>query len=204
MTTPIYDPGVPERPSDSYSTSQPEFLANFISLYQAFLKNHQPISGTNQGVHTILELLQQTGDAQTDLNEISFYSKNVDGQTAQVFVRINNNGTAYQLTNYQIYSLNQVANQTSYFTVLPGKFLVYFGSFTSLTNNILNLNPPIAKNIVGLDFTPIGTTPNYKPVVNPIKEANGEINKLQVTSANLRNTGLGTAPACYYFVVVNI
>lgn len=145
MTTPIYDPSVPERPSDSYATSQPEFLANFISLYQAFLKNHEPISGTNQGVHTILELLQQTGDAQTDLNEISFYSKNVDGQTAQVFVRINNNGTAYQLTNYQIYSLNQIANQTSYFTVLPGKFLVYFGFFTSLTNNILNLNPPIAK-----------------------------------------------------------
>lgn len=206
MTIPIFDTGVPERFSDALATTQPELLNNFISLYQAFLKNHVAISETGAGNHTIIELLEQGGDPQTGLNDISFYSKNVEGQTDQVFVRMSSNGTAYQLSNYQLYSMPHPTDQQNYFTILPGKLLVYFGYFNTLPDNILLLNPPIAKNIVSVDFCPHGFGANLKPTVEIIKDKNAEITKLKVADATLGNTTVpnGKPPGCYYMVVANI
>lgn len=209
MTTPIFDPGVPERFSDALATSQPEILNNFISLYQAFLKNHVPISDTGEGNHTIIELLEKEAGPQVDFNEISFYCKNVEGQTDQVFVRFSNNGTEFQLTNYQIYSLQKPTNQDAYFTFLPGKLLVYFGYFLTLPNNILNLNPPIAKNIISVDVCPVIFSPftpaaTDKPIVNLIKNTDGIINQLTFINNNLNKLGSTAPPSCYYMVVANI
>jgi hypothetical protein len=178
MSTPVYDPSVPEFPSDGLATSQPEILSNFQTLYNVFLKNHIPLDDpTVPGNHTIIELLEQKNSQQTDLGEISIYSKLVEGQTDQLFIRFQGNSNEVQLTNYQIYSLNQPTGQTAFFTFLPGKLLLYFGSFTASggtrpTPFVLSLLPAVAINIVSIDTCAIGTA-TYKPCVTVQAAQNG-------------------------------
>ncbi len=160
MTTPKYNPLVPENPSNSLDITQPDFLNNFLSLFNAFKVNHSSLDSTTEiGNHTIIELLEQEDSQQTDVGEISIYSKDVEGQTDQIFIRYQN-GVEVQYTNYQIYSLKQRGKQTSYFTSLPGGILIYFGLRNPSTNSqpsLVELQPSICKNIISVSLTPVAT-----------------------------------------------
>lgn len=172
MTAPIYNPNVPENVTDSYAVTQPSLQANFQSLYDIFKINHIPLDSlTEIGNHTHSDLFQQNGPIQTGVSELALYTKKVDEQTTQLFMRQQGNGTEIQLTNYQIYSINNV----SFFTFLPGGIIVYFGQAGAfvdpLNPNIVvqALNPQISKNIMSVSLCPVSQTSlphNYKPWVS--------------------------------------
>lgn len=188
MTIP-YDPKVPALADNSLATSQPQILNNFSTLYEAFLRNHIPLdSVSNAGNHTIIELLQQENPVQTDINELSVYSKDVEGQTDQVFMRFQNNGTEFQFTNYQIYTVND----NSFFTFIPGKVIVYFGTLNpprpgNFINGILELVPPVARNIFSVTantrITATTTRNRYKPLVDLVASSDGIFRKVTFTTA---------------------
>jgi hypothetical protein len=199
-----YNPNVPENPSDSLADSQPEFLENFLTLYNTFLVNHVALDDPStmpviRGNHTIIELVEQDHSFQTDLGEISVYTKDVPGQTDQVFLKYQGSaGQEFQFTNYQIYSVDS----TNFFTFLPGRNILYFGSFVSLPSNILTLTPPIARVIISINFCPIGAASNrtnYKPWAGLIASDTGFFNKITVNPAAIG----GIIPPCFYMVMAN-
>ena len=148
-----YDTNTPNN-KQSFAEWQEAFQQNFTQLGSAFEKNHIALDATsNAGNHTIIELLQQSGKPQVGTTEFAIYSKDVPGQTDQVFMRYAGNGTEFQFTNYQIYKVTDIA----FFTFLPGGIICYFGLFTP-TQTIrpikpLDLFPPVAKNIFSVNFT---------------------------------------------------
>jgi hypothetical protein len=171
MVTPIYDPNQPPRPSAKIAQAQDPFQMDFLALYNAFKQNHVALDAlTDLGNHTIIQLLQQTGSFQTNTSEISIYSKLVPGQADQIFLRYQGNANEFALSNYQIYSLSTTPNQ--YFSFLPGGLIVYFGMINVTLGNApfsMKLIPGIAKNIMTLNFTPIGNPTNganYAPWIS--------------------------------------
>ena len=190
-----YDPNVPEFSSDTLNVSQPQLLNNFIKLAAAFSKNHGSLP-LGDGNHTIVQLLQLQNAFQTDLSELAVYSKNVEGQTDQVFLRYQSQGQEIQFTTYQIYSVNN----TQFFTFLPGSIIVYFGTISG-GNTVFRLVPPVAKHIITTSFCPVstGTTGFVKPYVSLIEPVNGFITGIQVNY-------FFQAPATtsHYLVMANI
>lgn len=174
-----YDPNTPTV-TLPYADWQIQFIQNFTQFNTAFSQDHVPLTDpTNQGNHTYVHMPEQPEDSapQTGSNEFSIYAKNVEDQTDQLFFVYPGNTPIVQFTNYQIYSVQPRVSpniaQTTFFTFLPGGLLIYFGSygpFTSSatgskteTDNTLFLNPPIAKNIAGVNFCIKGTTPDFTP-----------------------------------------
>jgi hypothetical protein len=204
MQPPPFDSNVPADPSDALATSQPQLLNNFLTMFNAFQVNHVPLNAAaNAGNHTIIQLLEQDNDFQTGVGEISVYVKKVENQTDQVFLGYQGNGQVIQYTNYQIYSIPPTNNQTSFFTFLPGGVIVYFGAvglFNNANNNILNLNPPIAKHIITVDVVTIGVTPNGKYPVSLIETPNGIFNQIKIGKFFIPFPIL----ACNYLVMANV
>jgi hypothetical protein len=184
---PTYSPNVPLA-RNKFNSSQVDFLNNFMSLYTAFAANHVALdAASNAGNHNVIQLLEQPvgSQFQTDIGEISIYCKspadaddmNLD-QGDQIFLRYQGNQTEFQLSAYQIFAPPKIESgkviQTPYFTFLPGKVLLYFGTVQCTLSQDglpLLLRPPIATNIITVNFCPMGTTPNFPPAVN-IKTAN--------------------------------
>ncbi len=188
--------------NDDLATSQGIFATNFQQLFDAFLKNHVSLDdATLAGNHNIIELVEQGKGFQTDAGEISIYSKDVDGQTDQLFLRYQGNGTEVQITNYQIYRPSQVAGQESYFTFLPGKILIYFGTVTpsaTANGNSLTFWPAITKNVIGVNFCAKGSTPNVSPSVQLDPAVNGFYSVFRMEFIRQ------AATSYYYMVVGNI
>lgn len=195
---PIYDPAVPTSPDSTFAQSQPQFLTNFGQLYQKFMVNHVPMNANGAGNHTIVELVEQPNPQQTGISDIAVYAKKVTGQTDQVFIRYAGNGQEIQYTNYQIYPVTPQSGQIPFFTFLPGGLILYFGSFTSLTNQLLYLYPLVAKNIIGMSFCPVGPAQN-KPAVGISTAQDGFYQTIKVGPSV---SGTSTPP-CYYAVLAN-
>jgi hypothetical protein len=201
---PVYQSNTPQFPDDSLDISQPQLLANFEVLYNVFKVNHIALDAVSgAGNHSIIQLVEQGNSPQTDISEISVYTKDASSQTDEIFMRYQGNGTEFQFTNYQIYSLVQPINQTAFFTFLPGRILVYFGTFANLPSNILNLNPPIATKIMSVSFCPTSAASlprqGYKPNIRLIQNPQGYFTGMTV----LPSTIFGIPP-CYYIVLANV
>jgi hypothetical protein len=182
-----YNPNIPQF-TDSYASWQTNFLSNFMQINTAFSVNHEPISSTNAGNHTIIQLPEQENPVQTNINEISVYSKDVPGQTDQVFMKFPGINSEFQYTNYQIYPVNGPSTQTSYFTFLPGKVIVYFGQTTANNVKTIQLLPPVAKNIITVNLTNMslpnsqGTPISFTVTNNIVTTVN--LNRTSVTDMN--------------------
>ena len=205
MTTPTYDPLVPQFPDDAFSVSQPQFQQNFSTLLAAFVKNHVDLNAaSNAGNHNLVELLERIVPQQTDPGEFSVYTKDVEKQTDQVFMRYQGNGTEFQYTNYQLYSIkgdDKVLKQ--YFTFLPGKVIIYFGIFLNPgeLKNILPLTPPICTKILTVSCVPLGAVQGpRKPQVELVVPVNGIVSKIGLFPSTL-GVGVGSV---YYFVAGKI
>ncbi len=204
MTTPTpqYNPNVPLI-TDSFADWQVDFIQNFQVLYNAFNTNHIPLdSVSNAGNHTYIELVEQESPQQVNVSEMALYTKDVIGQTDQLFMRYQGNGTEFQYTNYQIYSIDPTPTQTFYFTFLPGGLIVFFGLYTQsgpiLPETNIYLKPEIAKNIVSVNLTPSGNT-NSTFSVAEIRNTDGI-----VTALSQPAFGVITPGTKYYTVVANI
>jgi hypothetical protein len=203
MTTPEfeYNQNIP-KVNDDLATSQGGFLSNFQQLYDAFAQNHVALDGgSTAGNHTIVELLNSLTGFQTDAGELSLYASPVVDQSGQLFMRYQGNTKDVQITNYQLYELNQVAGRAQFFTVLPGKIMIYYGIvFIPGYPFILDLEPPIAKNIISVNLCP-GQTPSFPPIATPVTASNGfikQINLVTPLSLPIKNELI------FYFIMVNI
>lgn len=166
MTNPIsFTPDSPQGPNEAIATSVTPFLNNFISLYNAFAVNHVPLDAASlAGNHTIVQMPEQTGNFPVNNGEVGIYCREIPGQTDQLMMKYQGTQPEFQYTNYQIYTTGG-ANQ--FISFLPGKLLVYFGArsgnFSATTPIVLNLIPAIAKNIITMNFTVLGPTPQFTP-----------------------------------------
>jgi len=211
MTQPTsYDPLVPEKPTESLAQTQPELLNNFQQLYNVFSVNHIPLDTMiTAGNHMIVELFQRDSAPQTNVSQLSVYSKDVEGQTDQTFIRMQGNGQEIQFTNYQVYSIDNSQNQEYYFTFLPGKILLYFGKRISLSGNnpaSFKLRPTIAKNIISAcvvpEFNNVSRPKDYpsKPDIKLIKNTDGIISSIQILYPQVQIRSRNS----FYFVMANI
>lgn len=171
MAAPInYDPNTPTRKL-SFADWQIQFIQNFTQLNTAFSRNHVPLddpTSANRGNHTVAEMVEQTSDAQTSANELSLFVKDVEGQTDQICLTYPGNSPVAQITGYQLYPVKPTAQQVTNFTYLPGRMIMYFGTFGPYVKgpqeiNVIKLNPPIAKNIISVQFAVSGDVPEYTP-----------------------------------------
>jgi hypothetical protein len=216
-TTPIYNPNVPQR-KDNFSSSQGDFLSNFMSIYNAFKINHVALdSSSNAGNHTIIQLKEQDANApfQTDVGEISIYCKPVENQGDQVFLRYQGNQNEFQLSAYQIFAPPVIDNdsivQTPFFTYLPGRVLLYFGTIECTLSNAatpLRLRPPIATNIISVNLSVEGTITNQRNLppwvtISP-KNGNGFYETINLFKDSSLFPGPSIELTYFYMVLANI
>lgn len=166
MSTNTYLPNTPTRQLP-FAKWQIQFQQNFRKLAEAFAQNHVALDDPTtaiRGNHTVVEMPAQKNNVpQTGATEYALYSKIVTDQTTQAYLTFPSNTPVIQYTNYQLYELNDPG---TYFTFLPGGLIVYFGSFTPTlrgSNFTFKLNPPVAKNVIAMEFCTKGTTPERTP-----------------------------------------
>jgi hypothetical protein len=186
---PVYNSQIP-LVKTTIAEAQKLFLNNFSTLFNAFGMNHVALNDpTNPGNHNVVQLLEQTISESTQSHEISIYSKKVEGQTDQIFMRQQGNGKEFQLTQYQIYSLiplelDGVIYQKRYFSFLPGGVIVYFGEIIPFGNPFyISLEPAVCSNISGINLCPIGGLESGLVQSNvSITGVNGKATAIQLTS----------------------
>ncbi len=184
-TPPPYNTGIPE-PETTIAEAQTLFQNNFIRLFEAFSKDHVSLNELNNaGNHNVIQLVELSQPEATQSLEIAIYSKKVEGQTDQLFMRYQGNGKEFQLTEYQIYSIVPTDKQEAYFTFLPGKIIVYFGRVFSAgtTSFNIDINPPVAQNVSGVNLGGIGTATN-QPNVLLQYPVNGFYNQITLRSSS--------------------
>lgn len=184
-----YNPNVPQNRPDAIKTTQAQLQANFQALFNAFRVNHVTLNDATAtpGNHTIVELLEQVQAIETNVSEINIYTKEDADTTDQPFFRYQGNGQEFQFIPYQIYSLKDFDNNNGvtgsrFFTFLPGKVLVYFGTLNNSNQTELNLTlelfPAIAKNIITVSACVIGKTPAGNGTVQLSPPEDGFIKKI--------------------------
>jgi len=189
MTTPTpeFTPNTPQA-KDIIGSSQDQFLQNFQTLYNAFAKNHVALDAVSgAGNHKVIDLSQQNKNIQTSNNELSMYSRDVTGQTNQLFMRFENNQPEFQFSNQQPTFTHSPGVNTTFITFLPGNLVVFFG--TVGPTGSLSLEPYPLSNICSATFCAVGTTPRNTPFTTVV-ESGGKI-----TSITLEKN-------FYYFIVV--
>jgi hypothetical protein len=189
MTLPYYNPNVP-RPGDSIATSQPDFLGNFSTLFTAFSQNHVDLDAALAGKHTIIELPAKTTAFLSNVGELSVYSRAVDDQGVQVYLKYQGTTEEFLFSCYQIYQMEPLIFpfnniQTRYFTFLPGNIILYFGTYEGgigpgFIPQFIQLTPPVATDIISMDFCGATINPIDKPNVSLQVEPNGRILKINV------------------------
>lgn len=186
MTLPIdppppYNTQIPVS-STTIAEAQKLFQNNFERLFEAFNTDHVSLNDpTNPGNHSVIRLVELTQEESTLPLEISIYSKKVDGQTDQLFMRYQSNGKEFQITEYQIYTIVPTNKQESYFSFLPGKIIVYFGKVIGGQNQVeIYINPP-ASSISGVNLGGIATV-SQQPNVVPVANIEGKISILKLNS----------------------
>lgn len=189
---PPYLPNVPQ-PKSTIDDAQPDFLNNFLQLYNAFSSDHIPLDATtNAGNHNVIRLAEQAMSLATSTSELGWYIKKVETQTDQIFFRAQGNGLELQYTNYQIYPLAPIVNiggvvvQIPFFSFLPGGVIVYFGQIFPTTSIFdIILNPPICASISAINLGLNNIPPTYQPksTVAPKSDIPGIITSIQLTPA---------------------
>lgn len=200
MTTPTYNPNVPEHFSDNLAETQEPLLINFQTLFDDFLKNHVSLdAGATAGNHSIIQLLERDNTQQTGAGELSVYTKKVDGQTDQVFLKYQGpSGAEFQFSNYQLYSIPSSSSQTAFFTFLPGGIIAYFGSYNLSSNTgQIALQPAICRNIISVDVIG-GVNVSIKPVVNLRGTPQGRFGAVSIEYSSLSRATTG-----YYLILGN-
>lgn len=198
MTTPDYNPSVPKQ-TDDIASSQPDFLANFQSLFDVFANNHVAFNESKQGYHDVVQLFEQKSSLQTTTSELSIYSKKVTGQTDQVFLRRPGNGEEIQLTNYQIYPSS---SGDAFFTTLPGGVIVYFGRTDAIPVEGQFIFRPTPREVVSCVFS--SRVLSFTAYVNFLRNNDGIVDRVQPWfPLGVRNGAIGAfgIPSSYYIAV---
>lgn len=185
---PPYNTGIPE-PETNIAEAQTLFQNNFTRLFEVFATDHVSLdSSSNAGNHNVIQLVELPSPESTQSQEIAIYSKKVEGQTDQLFMRYQGNGKEFQITEYQIYSIVPTDKQEAYFTFLPGKIIVYFGKVFSVgtTSFPIDINPPVTRVISGVNIGVSADAVGFnipQPNVSLQYPVNGFYNQIVLTAA---------------------
>lgn len=168
MTIP-YDPNIPDNLM-SFDQWQQPMLNNFQSLYKAFMANHVAIlsedqgNSEDQGKHTNIDMLSNSGDFEINLNEMNIFSQLDEKNISQLFLKFeyNNNPTQYTAganVNSQSSIDNFIGN-----TFIPGGFQLLIrkfsiGSTLTVPTTILLPNHP-SSEIISIIVFPDNTAVN--------------------------------------------
>jgi hypothetical protein len=129
-----YDQNIPQA-TDRISVSQPQILANFLSIFNAFNQNHVDFnSGVSlDGKHKFLQMPVQATPPTTNTSEIGLYARTspITADPELVFQR-ENNGDIFEFTSSgpRTTSNNQVA-----WTRLPSGILIQWGFMNTTGGN---------------------------------------------------------------------
>lgn len=201
---PPYNPQIPLA-DDTIADGQAAFLTNFSTIFSAFGINHVDLDDvTNPGNHNVVQLIEQPKGRATQSQEIVVYSKKVPNQTDQIFMRYPLDGKEFQLTQYQIYSLETTATQVSYFTTLPGGIIVYFGRVNPTYDGFpINLNPAICRNIMGINLCVIGPQPPPSLISDKLYQSNVKLVAINgvFTQVVLDNSVFFEIPPNQYYLI---
>lgn len=195
---PPYNTQIPVA-STTIAEAQKLFQNNFERLFEAFNTDHVPLDDTtNPGNHSVIRLIELPKEESTQSLEIAIYSKKVEGQTDQLFMRYQGDGDEFQITEYQIYSIVPTDNQEAYFTFLPGGVIVYFGRVVGFgqTQVDIELNPPLKTNISGVNLGGISTV-SQQPNVVLVAYADGFFRTVRMQSSQ-------PIPDQYYLIFGNL
>lgn len=182
---PPYNTQIPTEET-TIADAQTLFQNNFTRLFEAFATDHVSLNQvSNPGNHNVIQLVELPTSEATQSQEIAIYSKKVEGQTDQLFMRYQANGKEFQITEYQIYSIVPTNKQEAYFTFLPGKIIIYFGRVFSAGTTTFNIdiNPPVTQNISGVNIGGIGSIAP-QPNVQLQFPVNGFYNQMTLKSAS--------------------
>jgi hypothetical protein len=203
--TPYYDPNIPLI-NMPFADWQVNFLANFQRLGIAFSINHVALDATsNAGNHTYVDFVARDKIPEISISDFGIFSSFDTSKIPQLFMSFQNN-QSFQYTAYQIFPVDPpIANQTTYFTILPGSLIAIFGkvSCAGKTFFSLNLSPPLIKDggLISMCFTPVDNT-GLTPTVIP---AAWEGKYLQIQlSSNVPGTGSNPLSDYYYLIIGNI
>ena len=127
-----YDPFIPQS-TQKFSAWQPPMLVNFEELFTAFAVNHiqmasvvQP-SQTEQGKHTFVDMLQGTGNFETNANQVNIFTKLDGNNVSQLWVKFLSNQNETQYTACENINYTPKITQSS----LPGPFVIFSGTWVT-------------------------------------------------------------------------
>lgn len=197
-----------------FSEWQRVFLKNFEQMSLAFKQNHIPLEDPSlSGNHTIVQMPEQAEGTKvkTNIGDFAIFTRLIEGQTDQVVMQSEGNLPEFQYTNYQIYPVKDVKDgatvvQKTYFTTLPGKMIVIFGSKLATKGKIptIRLLPPVIKNIVSVNLTLIGTFPIAPARAYEVTPIESTINDQKYFNSIDVTFSLGKFNPFYFLVVGNL
>ena len=122
-----YNPNIPQA-NDIISGSQLDLLTNFGQIDDGvstgIANDHVSLTdgtATNRGRHANIRFVEQAGDPATPVDQVGLYAKDTGG-VPRLYIREENNGTAYQLNGV----IPVVANPGT--TWLPGGLILNYGN----------------------------------------------------------------------------
>lgn len=199
-------------PTDNIAKSQGDFLNNFQRLYESWSRDHVSLdAGASFGNHNVARIKEVKTGVNTSVSEIAMYTKRVDRQTDQLFIRNQGNGQEIQYTNWQINAVppntipgpndTTIIVQTRYFTFLPGGVIIYFGEVIPTFDRFpIFLNPPVCTNISSINLCVIGPqTSNYPSNPSVTVNSDGKAVAVHITTG-FDGTGTGIPPRQFYII----
>lgn len=214
MTTPLnFNADTPTVDLD-FDLWQRDFQANFQRMSDAFKVNHLPLEATGKlGNHTIIQMPERPAEEkiQTNIGDFALFTRLVEDQTDQVFIQYEGNLAEFQYTNYQIYPIKDIVDnkkvfQKTYFTTLPGKIIVIFGSKLDTKSKVpsVRLIPPVCKNIISVNITLIGTFPVVPARAYEVTPISSDVDGQPYFTSIDVNFSLGAFNPFYYLVMGNL
>lgn len=190
--------------NDDLSVSQPQLLANFGAIYNAFNLNHVPFnSPSNEGKHAFLEMPVQNPVPVTVAGEVGLYCRTspITSSPQLVFQR-ENNGSIYEFTSAGPRITSQLMIG---WARLPSGIIMKWGSATITGNN------PVTFPTVDINGnTPPVFTQNPLAFVSPTDLSGSDNVAVTITGVNTtqlgvnctqRTTTTAAAVTFWYFVI---
>ena len=191
-----FNPAIPVG-TDAMQLSCQQLRGNFTQIFNAFAENHLPLNDGNQGMHSQLELVQQSGDPTTGSDEVALYSKSGTGSQPQIFFMPASSGTPIQISNNKVISTGPY-----YQSFMAGPYVVLFGKVLNYTNTqtfTYSTYYPLITALSEVEFVDLQIIQSVKPIP-PTSTANPY--NVGTTSFQVALSLLGLTMADLFYLIV--
>jgi hypothetical protein len=195
-----FTPGIPNT-GQSLGSTRDAIRDNFTNYFDTMSVNHVAPNGTPQGTqgkHTFAEFVAQSADPSTTPSETTLYSKTTSGSNTELFIRKDNDGSVYQLTN-GVPAISAIAYASGN-SFIAGGLLVYWGilSATGGPQTFTGVfNFPTTCIQVFTQVSNIGASPNAFVYV-------ASFTKTNLTIDSVTRTANSAQPCIFSFLAIGI